>query len=294
MKNGIIVIVSFFLLFHLVLTSCKNDTIPESDMVKIFSEVFITDAIVSTSNYSYKFSKRDSIDYYSPIYTKMGYTNKQFEQAMDFYLENPKELDNLLDKVVNYLAQLEAEREIKLEKNEGVPEMDNISIAKNTEDLWQGNKSYQLPTDSDKDSIYFKYPVIGFGKYKLTAKVKVLPNDESIEPYAAMWFTRDSSGTRANVERKEYIKDGRERLLNLTIELNDSTQTHIEGMLMGHIEQDGDWKKFVQVSDIKIAYTPTTESPLVKEPIDRKRMIMDADTNRFKSRVTARELQVKE
>ena len=255
---------------------CKQETIPDKDMVKILAEVFITDAIVSTSHYSYKFSKRDTIEYYKPIYSQLGYTDKQFANTIDYYFENPKEFDRVLDKVVNYLAQVEAEHKARMlqDKEE---QMDEVKFARDPKNLWELNESYKFPDDGDQDSLFFRIPIMGDGNYRLTAMVKVLPNDESIDPYAAIWFARDSSGIRYNVSKQQYSKSGRDMGLSLTLTLRDSAYTHIEGVIMGHIEQDGDWKKFAEVRNLRIAYTPFVplESDVRRVPMERVPMEID-------------------
>lgn len=270
-------------LLALPFAGCKPETIPDRDMVKILAEVFITDAIVSTSHYSYKFSKRDSIEYYRPIYSQLGYSDKQFARSIDFYLNNPKEFDRVLDKVVNYLAQIEAEHKAKMTQDK-VEKVDTVKFARDPNNLWELKEAYAFPADGDQDSVFFRIPIMGDGNYRLTAKVKVLPNDESIDPYASIWFARDSSGIRYNVLKQQYSKSARDMGLSLTLTLKDSTYTHIEGVIMGHVEQDGDWKKFAQVSNIRLAFTPF--APL--RP-DMRRVPMEIDTSY--SRVRALELE---
>lgn len=288
--NPIVYMLYRFYLFIVILiilvfgnTSCKHETIPERDMVKIFSEIFITDAVVSTSHYSYKFSKRDTIEYYKPIYSKLGYSDKQFALTIDHYLDNPDILDKLLDKVVNNLAHIEAEHKATLLQDKEV--LDDLIPARDPNNLWEAKDSLALPRDGDKDSLYFRIQVMDDGLYRLTAKVKVMPNDESIEPYASMWFTVDSTGVRHDVQRQAFIKDGNERALSLTLTLKDSTYTHIEGVILGHIEQEGDWKKFAEVSNIRLAY-----KPILEPKINRQRILMEHDTSMLKSGIIERQL----
>jgi hypothetical protein len=96
--------------------SCKQATIPEKDMVPIISEMFITDAVVSAADFSMKFVKRDTIEYYKPIYTKYGYSDNQFYKTIDFYINNPNKLDGIMDKVINHLSKLEAMKTAEVSK----------------------------------------------------------------------------------------------------------------------------------------------------------------------------------
>ncbi|MDY0201254.1 MAG: DUF4296 domain-containing protein [Bacteroidales bacterium] len=242
----------FFLFLAIVLSGCKSKTIPEKDMVKILAEVFITDAVVASSRNSFEFSKRDSIEYYAPIYSKMGYTDKQFMATMSYFFNNPEVFDSVLDKVVNRLSVMEAELEASIAKEIVKP----ITVNVDSLNLWKQKTTWAFPADSDQDSLYFKIPIEEPGTYTLSALVKVLPNDESIEPRSSIWLTRDSTGVRDNIKMEQYTRNGKAIDITLSLSVTDSTYTHIEGFVLGHIPQYGDWKKFAEVSDIEITYSP--------------------------------------
>lgn len=254
-----------FLFLAIFLSGCKSETIPEKDMVKILAEVFITDAVVATSTNSFEFSKRDSIEYYAPIYSKMGYTDKQFTATMKYFFDNPQVFDSVLDKVVNRLSVMEAELEARIAKEIVKPRM----VKTDSVNLWKQKTTWGFPADSDQDSLYFKIPVKDFGTYTLSALVKVLPNDESIEPRTALWLTRDSTGVRDSLKMERYTRNGNPINISLSLSVTDSTYTHIEGFVLGHLPQFGDWKKFAEVSDIEITYSPL----VIETKVNKKRIL---------------------
>ena len=65
------------------LLSCnKGYIIPERDMVKILTKIFITDGVTSTPPHNILYG-HDSIDYYEPILKSYGYTTAQFDSSVN-------------------------------------------------------------------------------------------------------------------------------------------------------------------------------------------------------------------
>ena len=216
-----------FLLFliPLIFASCKKSRIPDNDMVKILSQVFITDAVVTTTHLSAMYSKRDTIEYYKPIYSKMGYTEAQFLNTIDFYLNNYEVFEKVLDKVVNELVRLETEKSVKLEVVKDV-------VPEKRENLWDNKTTWVLPEDGNQEMLGFKIPVKGLGTYTISADVKVNPNDESLNPEMKVWFYADDGtdeGFILNQRSHQYLKDGKSVKVNITSILNDTTITHFAG-----------------------------------------------------------------
>jgi hypothetical protein len=250
-SNSIILILAIVL--SSLLTGCKESRIPDSDMVTIFVEVFITDALVTTTKLSIKYSKRDSIEYYKPIYSKLGYSDEEFISTIDYYMDNQDVLDKVLDKVVNELVILETERNAKKIRAKEEKEEEELN------NLWKRKKEWILPKDGKKESLAFMIPIKGVGVYSISANVKVMPDDESINPEMTVWFYSDDStevGFRLNVKSTQYLKDSISREIKITNILTDSTATHIMGYFMNHQPQDGDWQKSAEISNISIRVFP--------------------------------------
>ncbi len=251
-KQTKISILSFVVLLSSVLGSCKESRIPDNDMVKILVDVFITDALISSSKLSIEFSKRDSIEYYQPIYSSMGYSETQFINTIDYYLDNHDVLDKVLDKVVNELSRLETER-IAREK-----QLQEEKKEEDKNNLWKRKQNWILPKDGKKETLAFKIPINGVGVYTISADVRVMPTDESINPEMIVWFYSDDDseeGFRLDVKSEQYIKDSISRTVTITNILNDSTVTHIMGFIMNHQPKLGDWQKNADISNISIRFS---------------------------------------
>jgi hypothetical protein len=264
---------------------CKKSMIAEGDMVIILSEVFITDAVVSSSIYSYRFSKRDSIDYYKPIYTKLGYSQDQFIVSIEYYIDNPQALDKILDKVVSQLAKLESEIESKeaREKDEALRQ-----TIKDPNNLWDKNTRWVFPRDGLQDSLYFRLKTKGIGTYRLSADVKVLENDESIEPYVEIWFMRDTIShpkEKLNIKYEQYLKNSKVKEITITSIVTDTTINYMEGVLLGHLPQSGDWQKYAEISNIYILFTPL---PVIR---DKDKHLLKVDTTKIDLKPAGREMR---
>lgn len=254
----ILILIPIILLLG-ALSGCKEERIPDKDMVNIFVEVFITDATVTTSKLSIKYAKRDSIEYYQPIYSKMGYSDEQFLNTIDYYLENYEVLDNVLDKVVNELSRLETEKNPRNKQSE---EEDEEVVDK--DNLWNGKRKWTLPNDGKQEKISFRIPTKGLGVYTVSAKVSFAPEDESLNPELTTWFFTDDGseeGFKLNVQSTQYVKDSVSKEVKISNILSDPTITYFEGFIMNHQPKEGDWEKRVEVTNISIKYSPLPRLP---------------------------------
>ena len=236
----------------LVNTACKERLIPERDMAQILTKVFIADATIESRDYALIYFKKDSIEYYKPIYTELGYTEKQFNTTLEYYIGNPERLDKVLDRVVNKLARIETEVIASMSR-----------VAKEGEigkGLWEGRRSWRLPRDGKHETIEFKIPIIGEGEYTLKAEIKIMLTDGSLQPQMVAWFLNEDTIADTLIElQRDSVKlsrDGEFHEVSLTLSLYDTLATHIMGHVLHHQPKEGDWKKEAEVKQIALNYTP--------------------------------------
>ncbi len=233
--------------------SCKDKLIPEKDMVSIMVHVFLTDATVSNPQVGSLYQKKDSIEYYQSIYEPMGYSTEQFKNSINYYIKNPEMLDQLLDKVINELSQIETKLNTELNS------LKQKSTEANLKNLWKSKKTWKLPNDGKQGSIDFKIELIGLGEYIISADVTVYKKDESKIPAMAAWFYYDDGTTEGIMIGEKFVyysKDGKTRNVSLTLTVVDTLTTHLMGSLMYHQAKDGEWKKHAEVKNISITYNP--------------------------------------
>lgn len=252
----------YFILFSigllmLIQLGCKEKYIPNKDMVNILAEVFITDAITSTSYLAQKLSRKDSIEYYEPIVDKYGYTEGEFIYTINYLMDNPSEFEKLMDKVVGQLSIIETEKaqliSRKLDKKEIKEEQEDQE-----DNLWANKRNWKLPEDGSDERLFFKVPTQGEGLYSVTAKVIVKPEDQSVEPSMHVWFYTEAEPPdfRFTPKQEKYLKDGEERTVILRCMLTDTTMTHFMGYILDHQPRSGKWTKYAEISKISIKFTP--------------------------------------
>ncbi|MFO8021239.1 MAG: DUF4296 domain-containing protein, partial [Perlabentimonas sp.] len=142
--NGIFLIA--LLIIGLANSGCKKERIPERDMAQVFAEIFITDATIESSKLSLRYTKKDTIEYYKPIYSSMGYTEEQFNNTIQFYADNPEVLDKVLDKAINILSRIETEH---------LAQMTREAKEEEAQGLWEGKRNWRLPEDGKQETIEF-------------------------------------------------------------------------------------------------------------------------------------------
>ena len=99
----------------MLLMSCVSEEkkprglIPEDQMAGILVDVHIFEAEAEKK----KFSKDSMIYYvhknYELIYEKHGVSKEKFEKTFSYYEDNPGQMDDLYQKVVDNLSKMEAE-----------------------------------------------------------------------------------------------------------------------------------------------------------------------------------------
>lgn len=240
----------FLLVFiSISLLACnKNRIIPEKDMVTIVTRIFLTDALsVSTQTEKSLFS-RDSIEYYAPIYKSLGYSTREFDSSIVYYSRNPEALNQIVDKAINELSRKETEIKAK------IAAMDGDSL--DTTNLWVGKRKWILPVDGERETIDFKIPISSPGTYTLSAMIRLLPNDEALDPKIQFGFILSNDSTNVNLIGERLINDGLDRLVKITSTIDDSRVTHIAGSILHHEKKEGKWTKRAEVSAIKIEFIP--------------------------------------
>ncbi len=301
--NGIFLIA--LLIIGLANSGCKKERIPERDMAQVFAEIFITDATIESSKLSLRYTKKDTIEYYKPIYSSMGYTEEQFNNTIQFYADNPEVLDKVLDKAINILSRIETEH---------LAQMTREAKEEEAQGLWEGKRNWRLPEDGKQETIEFKIPLHGSGEYTISAEVRILFKDKSINPRMVAWFHADSLNAKQDtadiqpgdtlnnkLEKADTLKtdtlqkqwvdyqtDGINRAYNLTLTLTDTTYTHIKGEIMSHSEQENDdWDKSAVINNISVYYTPP-KKPWYKRGIKPAEKLVKDDSSSKKERLKPR------
>lgn len=245
----------FILIVLLFATSCSsNEIIPQKKMVPILVKIYLTDATIMNSDYRQKFYRKDSIEYYAPIIESYGFTSTQFDSSLIYYERKPKELDEIMDKVIFELSKIQTD----LEQEEKVDSTENHT----KKDLWILKTSYNISLIDPRDLIAFEIPVVGFGNYTIVYDIQVFPDDESENPQFKGYFYYDDKTENGNVSKYvelKYIKDGIKREMKTTLELENTSVTHLKGVILDNSNINKNYRNHVSISNIKVIYKPSTK-----------------------------------
>lgn len=239
----------------IVLVGCKKKfIIPENDMVTIVTQIFLSDALTLTAPVDASLFNRDSIEYYAHIYLQLGYSAAQFDSSVVYYTKNPVAFDRIIDKAISELSRMETEMNTRLN---AINKPDSLS------NIYDGKQKWLLPADGKTDSIGFRIPINSPGKYILSASLRVLPNDESIEPGVVFGFVVNNKNTYASKKVEPLKKDGIVRTIRIENSIADSSVTHLAGAILAHQPRKGDWSKSAEVFSICITFEPAVASNTV-------------------------------
>ena len=226
----------------------KTDIIPKENLVPILVEIHLADALLQLSIVRQNFPGRDSLSNYQDILQKYGYSKKTFDKTIEFYENDPDELNDLYEEVISELTQLQSETR---PFSRQVPQDDLVF------DLWDQKTVWHLPDDGSTNRIDFKIPVKGQGRYILITTIRMHPDDESIKPRVTAFFWYDDgteNGFRIPFEPSPIAKNGKIKAHSLSLTLRNDSVTHISGFLLDHDPRGGTWEKHADVLNVKIQY----------------------------------------
>lgn len=250
------------LAFVIASLSCgKPRTIPENDMVKILSKIYITDGITFLPEKHTLFG-RDTIAYYEPIIESYGYTTQQFDSSMKYYAYHTEKLDEIFDRVVIELSKMEEQVRINpknLAKDQSV-------IPDTVENLWPHKSYWNMAVDYGQNrSLGFDVPVKGLGDYTLSFDAQLFPDDSSVEcRMNAFWFIADNvqRDYRDVAKVQLYPKDGVVHHYSFTFSYTDDQYTHLKGWLYDNANKNQNFNRHAVFNNIRITYKPVSKSPV--------------------------------
>ncbi|HDP75562.1 MAG TPA: DUF4296 domain-containing protein [Bacteroidales bacterium] len=245
-----------FLIFVPVtaLLSCtKNYIIPERDMVKILTKIFITDGVTSTPPHNILYG-HDTIDYYEPILKSYGYTTAQFDSSVKYYSRNTEKFDIIFDKVVMELTRMK-------DKLEEASKNDTLDINSDSSgNLWPHKTRWNMAIDySINPSLGFDIPVVEFGDYTISFDAQFFPDDEGVNVRHYIFFYFDDGtpiGVRENPIFATYPKDGNVHSYSYKLTLTNNQITHLKGWLYDCGNSNSTFKRNAIFNNIKVTYSP--------------------------------------
>ncbi len=100
----------FGMLILFLFTSCgrksKKGLIPEDKLVPMLVDLHLTVAIQYSGEHLKIHSSVDSVDYYSYIFEKYGYTRADFDSTLAWYTRRPGDFVEIYDEVIMQLTRI--------------------------------------------------------------------------------------------------------------------------------------------------------------------------------------------
>jgi hypothetical protein len=94
----------------------KPDTlINRSQMVRILTDVHLTESAISYLKTKGEATKRLTNDYYNAVFSKYKISRKNFESNYEYYEQNPEELVKIYEQVISNLEILQKQNQEKEE-----------------------------------------------------------------------------------------------------------------------------------------------------------------------------------
>jgi hypothetical protein len=123
-------------------------------------------------------------------------------------------------------------------------------------------KAFYLPADGVRDSVSASVLLKGVGSYVVSAKIRVYPHDESIEPRIGLYLWRSDTtdiGVRDSLWFRYLPKDGIMYEYRMEKTLFPGNEfTHIKGNWLQSNPNDADtaWTKRAEIKEISVYHIP--------------------------------------
>jgi len=221
--------------------------IPKKDFISILTEIYLSKAYFSHEGI-YNAGWQDTIPYNRHIVEFHGYNWAQFDSTVSWYCSRPIKYQEIYEAVMANLSVLD----IMIYE-----ELDPPS------ELWGGvNTAHFLFGDRGRDSIAANVLLRGVGSYVLSAKIRVYPQDESVEPRIELYLwgaDTTAYGFRDTLWIAPLRKDGLmyEYRMERTL-LPGNEFTHLRGNWLHSNRNDRDtlWTKHAEITDISVYHIP--------------------------------------
>lgn len=269
MKNNQL---KLFLVIGIIISAvaCTNrDIIPERDMVRILTKVYLTDATVNSMARTGRFNN-DSTQYYEHIIEGFGYTTDQFDSSIKYYSYHTDKFDDIYDRVIIELAKIEASLSDNAQSKTSTDKSEQDTL----KNLWP-LKSYWNMAVENNPHLGFDVEIKGLGSYVLTYDALIFPDDGTVDPFFDAFLhcgTADEVVGQAVGHQTYYYEKGPEKHSHsFTFEVNDEKLTILRGYLYLYDRQQTpqNASKRAIFTNIVVRYIPA--KPAVLHPAVEKK-----------------------
>jgi hypothetical protein len=226
----------------------RRNMIPEKELIKILTDTYIADGLLSIPTIHSWYTTIDSSFTYNKVIEQHGYTKATMDKTMKYYfIKRPKKLIEIYDRVLGNLTEMESlvEKELQLTLSQ-------------TSEFWNGKSSYILPDPAGNDSTVIDLNISTPGFYRLNYTAIVFPADEMENPrFFGYTCHSDSieSGKRDYLNPVAYIKDGLPHTYSMKIYVPYYRPLHLKGWLIDSFIHSGSLEKHAIIDKISLTFS---------------------------------------
>jgi hypothetical protein len=243
----------------LLLVSChryeKKYLVPEKEFLPFMVDLHIAESIAAESKKGIDLVYEvDSAGIYGSVFKKHGITKAMFDSTMIYYSKNPVKFQKLYNAINVELKRMES---ILTEEQQ---QLEVIS----SQILWKSDSIYRISNNMSGSKIEIDVPISGPGIYAVSANVKILPTDNSLDPRMSIYFYRDDSiknGKRLRFQEIRYTsRKGEDKVYRAVKRLSNPDFTHIRGSIINFSNGDTLFLRNMVVKDILVSKRPLNDS----------------------------------
>ena len=233
----------------LLFASCRNEgrryLIPEKKFIPFLVDLHIAEAIGTQSKSSVdQVYEIDSASLYGSVFQKHNVNQRMFDSTMLFYSRKPEKFKKIYDKVSTRLQSIE----------QALLDEEKRQETANTKVLWKSDSAMVFRQGGDKAEI--SIPLKGPGIYTVTATVKMMPDDASLDPRMSLYFWAKDSTEEGRMLRftdtRYTLRTGKERTYKSFRRMANTEYTHLRGYIANYSNADSIFRRNIVIKEIVV------------------------------------------
>lgn len=217
-----------------------------NNFIDLLVDIHIFDAFSTDHSLSGYFKGIDSLSLYTSIFRKHHANYESFEKTMNWYSEQPEKLNKLYDEVFGKINKM----------NQELSEQLALFTKPGTRTIYNYH-DYSLIRG---DTVNYPKPIIveinTKGTYLISAQIRMLEDDESINPLMTCYFYKNEEDNRPE-ERKIITefpiqKTNFSRTYQFISELDNKNYNYLKIIIPETSNKDNVFNKNFQLSSLKV------------------------------------------
>ncbi len=248
------------LIFILILHSCsdqndkKSKVLDKNDFIAVLIDLHIAEGLIEKRHIDIKNSLKDSISISNSILRNKHISKNDFIKTLEYYSTRTDEYLVIYDSIRAILNRKEGILDNLVEEKKANKNLlAKDSVKKDTTELWELKKKWNLPADGIKNPIPFTIKATQHGIYTLKALIKIYPDDKTIKQRMTI-IANYSDKTKDINSNGTMLKNGKFEPYEVRISTNPKKElVSISGWLFDHSKGTG--KKHIEIKDVSLKRT---------------------------------------